>query len=403
MLTYCSFNESAGRRPRAVVAVPVRDEAERIGACLAALERQEDRCGRRLEPGCFGVVLVLNNCADATDRIVRSLAPGLSYPLRLVEVELPAEAANAGTARAIAMNAAADWLDSAGRTDAVILTTDADSVPPPGWIDANLAEIDRGADAVAGSPALDPIEAAGLPASLRRRVRLETLYERLLVEVAARLDPRPHDPWPNHWAASGASLAVTLAAYRLIGGLPGVPSGEDQALIAALESRDARVRHPPGLSVITSGRLEGRARGGFADTIRTRCHQPGAACDEKLEAAAAALVRYAIRGRLRAQHAAGTWDAAEWAVRLRLDVGTVAAAMRQPCFGAGWARIEAASPLLTTVALKPGQLPVQIAAAWCALSVLRAPGSIMSLAARRADGATSAAGRRALRAAVQTR
>ncbi|RZK75701.1 MAG: glycosyltransferase family 2 protein, partial [Methylobacterium sp.] len=42
---------------RAVVAIPVRNEAERIAACLGALDAQTG-----LPPGSLGVVLFLNNC-----------------------------------------------------------------------------------------------------------------------------------------------------------------------------------------------------------------------------------------------------------------------------------------------------------------------------------------------------
>jgi hypothetical protein len=52
--------------------------------------------------------------------------------------------------------------------------------------------------------------------------------------IHQHLDPRPHDPWPRHASEPGASLAVTLQAYRAIGGLPCIAFGEDGALVAAL-------------------------------------------------------------------------------------------------------------------------------------------------------------------------
>jgi hypothetical protein len=45
-------------------------------------------------------------------------------------------------------------------------------------------------------------------------------YEQTLVALSACIDPIAHDPWPNHWTASGASYGVTLDANRAIGGLP---------------------------------------------------------------------------------------------------------------------------------------------------------------------------------------
>ena len=100
-------------RPRIAVAIPVRDEAERIAACLTALNGQD-----RLPDM---VLLLLNNCTDATEAIARVLAPSLRFELELVCRELPPAQANAGSARRIAMALAA----RAVGPDGILLTTDA--------------------------------------------------------------------------------------------------------------------------------------------------------------------------------------------------------------------------------------------------------------------------------------
>src|ERR1700736_2223932 len=189
------------------------------------------------------------------------------------------KANHAGGARRAAMDLAAEWLDEGCHADGLILTTDADSEPKSDWIAANRAAIMQGVDGVAGASELDPDDARLLPDIFHARGRIEAHYESLLTELFSHLDPRPHDPWPRHASEPGASLAVTLQAYRAIGGLPCIAFGEDGALVAALERTGMRVRHDPAVRVVTSGRIAGRAQGGVADTIRIPCDFPDALCD----------------------------------------------------------------------------------------------------------------------------
>ena len=187
----------------------------------------------------------------------------------------------------------------------MILTTDADSQVAPNWIAENLAAIEAGAEAVLGRINLDG-EGKYLPQALHRRGRLEDAYEGLLTELSWLLDPLEHNPWPHHATISGASLAITRTAYCRVGRLPRVPLGEDKALIALLSRQDARIRYCPAVHVITSGRTNGRAPGGVADTLRIRSREPEAFCDEALEPFRTAFARALWRGRLRRLHGAGT-------------------------------------------------------------------------------------------------
>ena len=246
--------------PRCVVAIPVKNEAERLPACLAALADQRDRVGRPLERGLFGIVVFANNCSDDSGDIARALRDELSLALRVVEVSLVPGAAHAGNARRGAMDAALDWLAEDLATDGVILTTDADSRVSPDWIVSNLEAIHAGADMVLGQIRLDE-EGDLLPEALHRRGQLESEYEALLTELDARVDPLPYDPWPHHATISGASIAITRKIYEAVGGLPRVPLGEDKALVAALMRIDAKIRHAPEVLVTTSGRCYGRAPG----------------------------------------------------------------------------------------------------------------------------------------------
>jgi hypothetical protein len=327
------------RAPRIVVAIPVKDEVERIGFCLEALAFQID-----VDFDELAVVLLLNNCTDGTADQVRTVAPLLPFRIELHVVTLPPSHANAGWARKLAMDAAERLVAS----DGLILTTDADTQAQEEWVAANRREIEAGHDAVAGYVMADPVELMQLPAAILERGSLEWEYQQLAAELDARVDPEPHDPWPRHNQNCGASAAVTAAAYRAIGGLPPRPVGEDRALFEMLRRMDGRIRHSLEVQVVTSARTDGRASGGLADEIRLRT-DPNHPCDDALEVAMSTLRRAAWRAELRAQWRAGQVDghAEAWARRMRIPVENIRAALgRHPYFGAFWAELEAQSPRL---------------------------------------------------------
>lgn len=343
-----------GRAPRVVVAIPARDEEDRIEACLGALAAQRRRAGDTT----FGIVLLANNCRDDTVPRARRLLAAAGLPHMVVPAELPPERANAGFARGLALDLASLWAERAsGR--GILLTTDADSRVGPDWIARNLAALTGAVGAVAGRFAFDDAEERSWPAHLLRRRQIEGDYEHVLAALAARLDPQPHDPWPNHWTESGASFAVTLAAYRRIGGLPAVASGEDRALAHELARHDIAVRHDPGIVVTTSARLEGRAEGGCASTLRDRSAHEEAPGDERLEALPTALRRMVLRARLRLAFAAG-FRPEDWERRLMLPAGALAGAARRR-FGEVWAVTLAESPLLVPRPLAPAEMQRHLA------------------------------------------
>ena len=174
----------------------MKNEAERLPVCLAALADQRDRLGRPVERQVFGIVVFANNCTDDSGDLARALRDELSLPMRVVDVSLMPGVADAGNARRGAMDAALDWLAEDLSTVGVILTTDADSRVSPDWIISNLEAIHAGADMVLGQIRLDE-EGDLLPEALHRRGQLESEYEALLAELEARVDPLPHDPWPR--------------------------------------------------------------------------------------------------------------------------------------------------------------------------------------------------------------
>lgn len=358
-----------------IVAIPAKNEAERIGDCLAALALQRDGGGRPLAAGTFSVLVYANDCTDDTAGEVRRCDAVSPHRIEVVCEKAPPGQGNAGRARRRAMDHAADRLEAAGQRQGILLTTDADSCVALDWVSATIKALAGGVDAVAGYVDGQPSELLGLGAAFLRRGRLEDEYLGCAAEIDALCDPRPHNPWPTHRVSSGASLAVTLAAYRAIGGLPAVPLGEDIAFTRALERHGFKVRHAMDVVVSTSCRFDGRATGGAADTMRERHVDPDAGCDEGIEPAALLLRRVIAKGRLRRLPVDARLTPA---LTARLGVPShqladLLDATRDLAFPDRWDAIEQASPALARRArLRPSDLPAEIARAMRILRRLRA-------------------------------
>lgn len=339
-----------------MVAIPARNEAGRIGPCLDALAAQP-------EASSLTVLLLLNGCTDATEAQARDHADRAAFRLILCREQLPPGRAHVGEARGRAMDAAAALLEQQGQRGGVVLSTDADSRVAPDWLSANISELQAGADAVAGQVEYDPEEIASLPPALRARIELEQSYADLLARMEAALDPLSGEAWPRHRMASGASIAVHLPAYRRAGGLPRIPVGEDRAMVAALRAVDARIRHSRAVRVLTSCRMEGRASGGAADTLRLWADQPSLPCDSLLEAASSAAFRWRMRAALRRLYLDGHGPrSTHWATRLLLPPHFMQELDGMP-FGTLWQMAESASPLLRLRPISPAELPTEIISA----------------------------------------
>jgi glucosyl-3-phosphoglycerate synthase len=243
---------------RAVVVVPAHDEEARIGACLEALAAQVEVAAEEFE-----VIVVLDDCADRTADVVEAIRgrtgggggvrPGEGAGPAIHVVPGPGQ--GAGPARATGMDIACARLESLGRLDGLIASTDADSVVAPDWIARQLEAIAAGAEAIGGEILLDPAEAAGLPPGVLA-AREAQLVERTR-EAAAR-GPAEH----AHF--SGASLGVTPRAYRRAGGMAWMAALEDQELEDRLVAAGVRIHRLRPVSVVTAARTEGRAERGLA-------------------------------------------------------------------------------------------------------------------------------------------
>jgi len=232
-----------------VVVIPARDEARRIDACLRALAAQT------LALDCFEVIIALDSCTDQTERIAHATAAALGLSLRT----LPSPGRGAGAARRAGMDAAATRLLKLDCPQGLIATTDADSRPAPDWLERQLEHVRLGAHAIAGQIELDDAEARALPGGvLHRRGR----------DAAARLvRVRRHDPAAAHHHFAGASIGVTAAAYREVGGLEPLGALEDAEFGARLGRHGIPILRASDVRVKTSARTRGRAARGLAVDI----------------------------------------------------------------------------------------------------------------------------------------
>jgi len=283
-----------------IVIIPACDEAERIEATLAALATQVGLDGRPLDHGGYEIIVLANNCTDATAGFARRL--GQQHPtlaLHVVELLLPPALSSAGAARRLLMDGACRRLLGQGRPNGIIASLDADTRPEPIWLAATLREFASGVEVVGGRITTDPAERAALPSGARLRHLRDVAYRSVLAEVETLLDPVIHDPWPRHYQHFGASLAVTAAAYRRAGGLPPVPALEDVGLFFALRRAGALVRHSPAVRVTTSARAAARSAIGFAQqfAVWAASHEQGV--PQLVESAARVEAR--LHGRRRAR------------------------------------------------------------------------------------------------------
>jgi len=225
---------------RVVVAVPAHDEADLLPECLGSILH----AAARVEAGGLdvSVVVAADACTDGTADIVRSWA-GAAPQVRLVAGSWR----SAGLARAAATEAGLR-LGAAPMRRTWIATTDADSAVPAGWLATQLRLAADGWVGVAGI------------VRLAAEMTEPHTYEQFLRTYRVPGNGR-------HAHVHGANLGVRGDAYADIGGWAPVALAEDHATWNELVRRGHPVIQSTESWVWTSGRLAGRAPGGFADTL----------------------------------------------------------------------------------------------------------------------------------------
>ncbi|MBB4658424.1 glycosyltransferase [Parvularcula dongshanensis] len=247
--------------PRWIVALPARNEAERLPAALCALDLAA--AGARAQ---VGVLVFANGCEDDTAAIARRMACDLSrIDLAVVEADLPSQDNHAGGARRASVEAARHVFGA--HPQDLLFTTDADAQLAQdafrlaegafdGAADLVLARIDCIADPF--DPAPEAALAWGTPAVLWRH-KVRTLAE------TVRTGQVPYPPLHDDYG--GAGIAIRFAAYDALGGFASVPFDEDKRLVLAADRAGLRVDRACGFAVSVYTRMTGRAVGGMATAL----------------------------------------------------------------------------------------------------------------------------------------
>lgn len=227
---------SAGPISVVAVVIPAKDEEELLPRCLASVGTAVAALARAAPHIQASVTVVLDGCRDGSAEVV-ARSPGVD--------SVKADAGSAGAARDLGVRRAIAASDTAAERT-WIATTDADSRVPPDWLVQHLALAESGVGLLLGTVEPD----------------------------AADLEPRRRRAWLDaHWLADGhrhvfgANLGVRADVYEAAGGFPAAASGEDVALVRAAKALGVRWSATDACRVRTSGRLRGRARGGFADYL----------------------------------------------------------------------------------------------------------------------------------------
>lgn len=224
--------------------VPAHDEEEHVAATVHSVRTSLEAAERLGLVDTWDVEIVAHRCTDRTaERAGRALG-GRGQVTRDERSVTVGDVRDAGVRRALdrlATEPSATW----------VLSTDADTTVSPGWAGSILrAASTHDVVGVVGVTSLD---------RWRGTQPAAAAYERLLLAKVRRAgELHQHDH------VYGANLAVRADAYLDVGGFPGAVHGEDQALVDALAARGHRLLRTREISVVTSGRLVGRAGNGLA-------------------------------------------------------------------------------------------------------------------------------------------
>ncbi|MDN5848182.1 MAG: glycosyltransferase [Nitrococcus sp.] len=218
------------------VVLPARDEAELLPAALTALEAARERFARSNPAVLVSITVVLDATTD-NSRVLLSGCPGV----RTVSVL----AGRVGTARNAGIAAACSQARVPADT-LWIANTDADSEVPTHWIERQHELAVGGAHVVVGTVEPRSID-------LGKHTLQRWLVSHQLIE--------------DHPHIHGANLGFRASVFAGLGGFRDEGLHEDRDFVVQARERGYAVLATDSCRVKTSGRLQGRATGGFADFL----------------------------------------------------------------------------------------------------------------------------------------
>jgi len=228
-----------GARWAVGIVVPARNEEQSIAATVASIREALSNC-RLL--GAWIVVV----CDSCTDRTASFAVRALGDAGEIIE----RQAGCVGAARALGVEAVAMRFKNIPKDRLWIANTDADTTVPTDWISRQLPFADKGWAAIAGIVRVDSIDGEH-----------GSIVDRALANYTVGLDG-------GHTHVHGANLGFRADAYVSVGAWRNIPLAEDHCLWTRLQAGKWPTLSTVDVVVTTSGRLTGRAAGGFADTLR---------------------------------------------------------------------------------------------------------------------------------------
>jgi cellulose synthase/poly-beta-1,6-N-acetylglucosamine synthase-like glycosyltransferase len=224
------------------VVIPARDEQATIEGCVRAARTALSRVSQIDRSW---IVVVCDSCVDETqDRATRALEDTGQV--------ISCGAMSVGAARRLGVAAVLAKFADVSSQRIWLANTDADTYVGPDWLEQQLSHADRGAAAVAGIVSVDNLSACE-PDQVRALLHDYAVFED---------GTHPH--------VHGANLGVRCDAYLGVGGWSNKSLAEDHCLWNRLKQNQWPVIASTASVVVTSGRLVGRAAGGFADLLRSR-------------------------------------------------------------------------------------------------------------------------------------
>jgi cellulose synthase/poly-beta-1,6-N-acetylglucosamine synthase-like glycosyltransferase len=227
------------------IAIPAHNEQETVEACIDSIL---DSC-RHASLEDYRIVVVADDCTDLTAIRARR---ALGNAGELIECR----ERSAGGARRLGVEAILRFFGARPLSQIWLANTDADTTVPRDWLSVQLRLADTGVTGVAGIVRLQDDASAAV----------RELYRTTYLTAADG----------THTHVHGANLSVRADAYCDAGGWSQRALAEDHCLWQRLRTRGWRLCSPVSSTVVTSARLEGRATGGFADTLRAHVERVGA-------------------------------------------------------------------------------------------------------------------------------
>lgn len=218
------------------VVVPSRNEADLLPRALNALEIAATRFARKIPDVPVSLTVVLDSTIDDS--------MGLLSAHPKVHVEC-VSAGRVGLARNAGIVAAV-LRAQLPPEQLWVATTDADSIVPADWLERHYAIAVEGAHVLTGTVEPDPSEL--------NSTTLSTWYA-------------GHELREGHPHIHGANLGLRADVFAKLGGFGDQELHEDRDFVAKARRRGYVITATDSCRVRTSGRLQSRVRGGFADFL----------------------------------------------------------------------------------------------------------------------------------------